>query len=91
MGTKKQPTNRPPGGKRRATPQQQMLFSSSRINPDNLYTTAEVKMLFGISESSVKRWRKDKVLPYVKLRGTIFYLKDAILKILEERIVYPDS
>lgn len=96
MGKKRQPTNSSPasvkhrkGAKKRATPQQRMAFEKSKMDPENLLTSADVKRLFDISESCIKRWRRDRVIPYTKIGGTIYYFKDSIHKMLQERFVYP--
>lgn len=86
----KQLNHLPAGGKKRATPQQRMAFGKAKIKPKNLYTTADVIKLFDISESSVKRWRKQRVLPYVKMGGTIYYFKDVIFNMLTERTIFPE-
>lgn len=96
MGKKNQPTNQPQassseanthmtGGQKRATPEQRMAYDKAKINPENLFNTADIKQLFNISESSVKRWRKQRVLPYTKVGGTIYYMKDVIFQILHDR------
>lgn len=90
MGKMKQPNHLPQGGKKRATPQQRMAFGKAKIKPENLFNTADIMQLFSISESSVKRWRKQRVLPYVKMGGTIYYLKDVIFKMLTERTIFPE-
>jgi len=90
MGAKKRSNSKQQPLQKRATTEQHTAYHKAKISPENLFTTADIKQLFDISESSVKRWRKNRVLPYVKLAGTIFYLKDIIIKILEERIIYPD-
>lgn len=91
MGKKNQPTNRPQGGQKRATPNQRMVFGKAKIKAKNLFTTADVIKLFDISESSAKRWRKNRVLPYFKIGGTVFYFKDVIFKMLQDRTIFPDS
>lgn len=90
MGKTNQSTHLPQGGKKRATPQQRMAFGKAKIKRKNLYTTADVMKLFDISESSVKRWRKNRVLPYVKIGGTIYYFKDVIFKMLQDRTIFPE-
>lgn len=85
MGKKKRPTKTPPGGKKRATPLQRTLFEKAKIDSENLLTTADVKQLFSISESSIKRWRRDLVIPHTKIGGSIYYFKHAIIQILIDR------
>ncbi len=85
-----QPNHLPAGGKKRATPQQRMAYGKAKIKRKNLYTTADVMKLFDISESSVKRWRRNRVLPYVKVSGTIYYFKDVIFKMLQDRTIFPE-
>ena len=101
MGKKNQPINPPPAlspnaektkakVQKRATSNQRMAFGKAKIKPGNLFTTADVMKLFDISESSAKRWRKNRELPYFKMGGTIYYFKDVIFKMLKDRTVFPD-
>lgn len=75
---------------KRATPQQRMAYGKAKVKANNLFTTADVMKLFDISESSAKRWRKNRVLPYFKVGGTIYYFKDVIIKMLQDRTIFPD-
>jgi len=90
MGAIKQSKPKRKLEKKRAIPQQHTAYKKAKINPENIFNTADVKRLFGISESCVKEWRRKKILPYAKVGGTIFYFKDIIIKMLEDRIIYPE-
>lgn len=42
----------------------------------------DLEDLFGVSKSCLYHWRKKKILPYIKMGSTNFYLEDVILKML---------
>jgi len=51
------------------------------LSKKNLLNTADIIMLFKISERSVERWRKNGKLKFIKL-GRYYYLWDDILPLL---------
>jgi len=40
---------------------------------------------FAISERTLQRWRKEKILDFVKIRGKIFYRREDVLRLKEQQ------
>jgi hypothetical protein len=65
--------------------------NSIRLKSDsngNLLDSYDLKQLFHVSESTLKRWRKSGNLPYFKIERKYYYEVDAILACFK---VYPNS
>ena len=65
--------------------------NSMRLKSDlngNLLDSYDLKQLFHVSESTLKRWRKSGNLPHFKIERKYYYEVDAILKCFK---VYPNS
>ena len=56
---------------------QEILETLKKSHPtdDLYYDNADLKRLFNLSDSSLYRSRKEKVLPFRKIRGKIYYPK----------------
>ena len=65
--------------------------------PKYLLSRTEVAELFGVSPSTIDRWREDRQLPYIKIgkgRGknkTIRYPMDRILQFIKENTIETKS
>jgi len=44
-----------------------------------LLKSAEARELLQISESTLKRWRKEKIISFYKLGGTYYYDQDELI------------
>ena len=65
--------------------------NSIRLKSDlngNLLDTYDLKQLFHVSDTTIKRWRKSGNLPHFKIERKFYYEVDAILKCFK---VYPNS
>ena len=51
------------------------------MSKKNILTTADIMMLFNISERSVERWRNKRKLKFIK-PGRYYYLWDDVLPLL---------
>lgn len=49
---------------------------------NELLTDADLMPIFGVCRETLYRWRQNKILPFRKLGGSIFYVKQVICKIL---------
>lgn len=49
----------------------------------------EVMEIFGISKSTIGRYRRNNEIPFSKVGGSYFYLPKAIKKMLDDRMVRP--
>ena len=60
-----------------------------RTNYDDLstkyYDNADLKILLKISDATIWRWRKNKILHFVKIGGKYYYRRKFINKLMEER------
>ena len=52
---------------------------------EEFYDTAELKIMFKTSDSTLSRWRKKGELPFIKPAGKIFYPKSFFNDTLLER------
>lgn len=49
-----------------------------------LMTSREVMEWLKISESTLRRWTKEGILPHIKVQKKILYVKEDILKVLQK-------
>lgn len=53
--------------------------------PDiSLLDNIDVFNLFHISRTTLYEWRRNDLIPYIKIRGKFYYYREAILKMLSE-------
>lgn len=69
--------------------QHQLLHAEIQLDRTHLLPETEVCKLLGVTERTMRRYRKKKYLRYIKLDGRIFYLKvllyiDLVLRSMEE-------
>jgi hypothetical protein len=55
---------------------------SKALKDEHLLKDEQIRALFGISQSSLYKWRKNKQIPFFKMGGTNYYLEDVIIKML---------
>ena len=53
-------------------------------DPERLLTTDQVKEVLGVSNPTLYRWRRDKVVKCYKIGGVYKYMASDVLKYLEE-------
>jgi len=57
-----------------------------------LYSRLEVASLFGVSKTTIDKWRRHRVLPpAIKIASRIYFYKDQIIELLKKRQRNPDS
>ncbi len=63
-----------------------ILDLQQQAKNDIWYDSADIKVLFNISESTLIRYRKEKKIPFTKLGGRFLYPKAFFTKSLMERM-----
>lgn len=53
-------------------------------NPDMLLTTGQVKQVLGVSDPTLYRWRKLRLIPCYRVGGVFKYKANEIVKFLKE-------
>ena len=53
--------------------------------PKKYYDNFDMMALFNVGERTLQRWRDDGELPFVKIRGRIYYIAKEIDRLMEER------
>jgi len=61
-----------------------MYKANMGVREVELMTAKEVMEWLKISESTLRRWTKEGILPYIKVQKKILYVKEDILKVLEK-------
>ena len=65
---------------------------SKPIDSRPLYSRLEVASLFGVSRTTIDKWRRHRVLPpAIKIASRIYFYKDQIIELLKKRQRNPDS
>ena len=60
-------------------------------NEANLYSRLEVAKLFGVSNTTIDKWRRSKILPpIIKIASRVYFQKDQILELLKKRQRQPE-
>lgn len=59
-----------------------LTLADLRNNPDMLLTTGQVKQVLGISDPTLYRWRKMRVIPCYKIGGVFKYKAEEIINFL---------
>jgi len=56
-----------------------------------LYSRLEVAKLFGVSRTTIDKWRRSKILPpIIKIASRVYFQKDQILELLKKRQRQPE-
>lgn len=55
--------------------------------PKEVFNNREAREFLGCSKSTLQRWRDSGLLSYSKVRGTIFYRRSDLLKLIDEHRV----
>lgn len=57
-----------------------------------LISRLQVAALFGVSKTTIDKWRRHRVLPpAIKIASRIYFYKDQIIELLKKRQRNPDS
>ena len=65
----------------------------SMLNNDcaTLYSRLEVAKLFGVSKTTIDKWRRRRILPpIIKIASRVYFQKDQILELLVKRQRQPE-
>ena len=55
-----------------------------------LWTKEQVAEFLGVSPATIRDWRQDGLIPYIKIKGCLRFDRDDIMKWLEKRKVRAD-
>lgn len=61
------------------------VLGEKSIKQDKLLTSQEVMELFGISSTTLQKWRNKNKIPFTRIDDKIFYDKAEILKAAAEK------
>lgn len=61
-----------------------LTLSDLRNNPDMLLTTGQLKVVLGVSDPTLYRWRKLHLIPCYKIGGVFKYKAKEIINYLNE-------
>lgn len=57
----------------------------------NLYSRLEVAKLFGVSNTTIDKWRRRSILPpIIKIASRVYFQKDQILELLKKKQRQPE-
>lgn len=57
----------------------------------SLYSRLEVAKLFGVSKTTIDKWRRRRILPpIIKIASRVYFQKDQILELLVKRQRQPE-
>lgn len=78
MNERKRKENRPSFRKK---PSQEP--SGRRALESKFYDNADMMQLFKVSSRTLQRWRDERIVPYKKVGGKIFYLADKVEELMQ--------
>ena len=63
-----------------------MAQENAKADPSALYSRLEVAELFGVTTTTIDKWRRFKILPpEVKIASRVYFYKDQILECIKRR------
>lgn len=57
--------------------------SGRRALESKFYDNADMMQLFKVSSRTLQRWRDERIVPYKKVGGKIFYLADKVEELMQ--------
>jgi len=69
----------------------QLQQLTTTCNSDEILDSADMKILFKISDKTLYRWRKRNDIPSVKIGNKYFYTKQQVLALLNTRMQQSSS
>lgn len=63
-----------------------MPLANVQTDPAALYSRLEVAKLFGVSTTTIDKWRRYRILPpHVKIASRVYFYKDQIVELVKRR------
>ena len=63
-----------------------MTQENAKADPSALYSRLEVAKRFGVTTTTIDKWRRFKILPpHVKIASRVYFYKDQIVELVKRR------